>query len=324
MSGKVWYRFPGKSSSILQGQATALRAAPEGEGFLFMPFDRTAAGVWIARESSTEQSGPGPYDIPESSNDYLDRDYYDRSAYMAWVEEARASIRSGGLAKVVTARSCFRPVPPRPELWYPAACRAYPDAAVYLIDAPGCGLWLGASPEPLLYWKDGEGFTVALAGTRRSDGAAFTGKEQEEQAFIGRYIEEVFSSLGIAFERGASEEIAQGSLVHIRTVYRFGCGHEQVWELARSLHPTPAVGGYPRAAALQLLQREKTDRSFYAGFFGRWSRLEVSLWVNLRCGRIFRNGILQYAGTGITADSDAAAEWQETEWKLGILGKILA
>jgi isochorismate synthase EntC len=38
---------------------------------------------------------------------------------------------------------------------------------------------------------------------------------------------------------------------------------------------------------------------------------------------LYRNGILQYAGTGITADSDPAAEWLETEMKLGVLGKIL-
>jgi isochorismate synthase len=323
MIGRVWFRFPGEAPLFLSGQTSILHAAPREAGFLFMPFDRDMPGVWIAGAQPEAQNGPLPYDIPEAGQDLLERDFYNRDTYMAWVEEAREAIRFGMLEKVVTARSQFRPLPPRPEVWYPAACRAYPDAAVCLIDAPRSGLWLGASPEPLLHWKDGEGYTVALAGTRRSDGAAFTSKEQEEQAYIGRFIEEVFQAGGIAYERGPAEEIAQGSLRHIRTRYAFRCAHEQVWGLARSLHPTPAVGGYPRVAALQLLQRERTMRSYYAGYFGRWTPEEISLWVNLRCGRLYRNGILQYAGTGITADSDPAAEWLETEMKLGVLGKIL-
>ncbi|MFN7300859.1 MAG: chorismate-binding protein [Bacteroidota bacterium] len=323
MIGKVWFRLPGEESVYLSGQTAVLHTAPREAGFLFMPFDRDMPGVWINDEKTEAQAAPGRYNIPEANQDYLESDYYNRESYMAWVEDAREAIRSGMLEKVVTARSLFRALPPRPDVWYPAACQAYPDAAVCLIDAPRSGLWLGASPEPLLHWKDGEGFTVALAGTRRSDGEAFSAKEREEQAYIGRFIEEVFQARGIAFERGPAEEIAQGSLRHIRTRYGFRCAYEQVWELVRSLHPTPAVGGYPRVAALQLLQRERTARSYYAGYFGRWTPDEISLWVNLRCGRMYRNGILQYAGTGITADSDPAAEWLETEMKLGVLGKIL-
>jgi len=323
MNGRVWFRFPGNAPVYLNGQTTILHEMPREAGFLFMPFDREMPGVWIAGDKTEDQTAPGRYDIPEAGQDYLERDYYNRETYMAWVEEAKEAISSRLLDKVVTARSLFRPLPPRPERWYPAACQTYPDAAVFLIDTPRSGLWLGASPEPLLHWKDGEGYTVALAGTRRSDGEAFSEKEKEEQAYIGRFIEEVFQARGIAYERGQAEEIAQGSLRHIRTRYAFRCAHEQVWELARSLHPTPAVGGYPRVAALQLLQRERTARSYYAGYFGRWTPAEISLWVNLRCGRMYRNGILQYAGTGITADSDPASEWQETEMKLGVLGKIL-
>ena len=95
-------------------------------------------------------------------------------------------------------------------------------------------------------------------------------------------------------------------------------------DLALSLHPTPAVGGLPRQAAVEyILKNEGYDRSFYTGFFGVTRNNEANFWVNLRCMQLFKNGLVLYAGGGITAASSPQLECEETCNKLQTLTSII-
>jgi isochorismate synthase EntC len=89
-------------------------------------------------------------------------------------------------------------------------------------------------------------------------------------------------------------------------------------ELARLLHPTPAVGGTPRAAALDLITRlERRDRGRYAGPVGWVDAAGDGEWaVALRGGEVHGRTAVLRAGAGIVAGSDPASEWAETEAKL--------
>ena len=84
------------------------------------------------------------------------------------------------------------------------------------------------------------------------------------------------------------------------------------------LHPTPAVGGTPRAAALDLIARlERRDRGRYAGPVGWVDAAGDGEWaVALRGGEIHGRTAVLRAGAGIVAGSDPDAEWAETEAKL--------
>jgi salicylate biosynthesis isochorismate synthase/menaquinone-specific isochorismate synthase len=97
-------------------------------------------------------------------------------------------------------------------------------------------------------------------------------------------------------------------------------------ELAGVLHPTPAVGGEPRAAAAALIPAlEGFDRGWYAGAVG-WTDTagDGEFCVALRCA-LLRGPIARlYAGCGIVADSQPASELAETEVKLGALLPLLA
>ena len=97
-------------------------------------------------------------------------------------------------------------------------------------------------------------------------------------------------------------------------------------ELAGMLHPTPAVGGEPQDVALPLIRAlEGIDRGWYAGPVG-WTDAneDGEFCVALRCALVEGALARCYAGGGIVADSDPAAELAETEVKLGALLPVLA
>jgi isochorismate synthase EntC len=94
-----------------------------------------------------------------------------------------------------------------------------------------------------------------------------------------------------------------------------------VLTLAAALHPTPAVGGWPRDAADVLIAEvESMERGWYAGAVG-WidGRGDGELAIALRCGLLWEDGARLYAGVGVMPDSDPARELEETELKFKAL-----
>ena len=105
---------------------------------------------------------------------------------------------------------------------------------------------------------------------------------------------------------------------HLRTR---GVGRPSAIDLAAALHPTPAVCGTPRDAALEWIARaENLERGWYAGAIG-W--LEAGgggdLSVALRSGLVAGPCARLYAGAGIVSGSDPRAELAETRLKLRAL-----
>jgi len=113
-------------------------------------------------------------------------------------------------------------------------------------------------------------------------------------------------------------------------------GHEQIYhletrlhghlrdqstllDLVERLHPTPAVGGWPRRAALHWLERhEALERGWYAAPVGWLSAAESGTFaVAIRSALLRDRGALAFVGAGIVPGSVPQAEWHETELKLG-------
>jgi len=254
--------------------------------------------------------------------------------YAALVAAGVAAIRAGAVQKVVSSRAVRRALPPGFDPLTAAARlrRQYPQAFVSLVSAPGVGTWLGATPEVLAeVGADGVFRTMALAGTQvlrpdHSPYAAVWGqKEIEEQALVARYIVSCFKQLRLReYHETGPRTVVAGQLLHLRTDFdvdlrrvpfpRLGT------DMLRLLHPTSAVGGMPKAAALAwLAAHEGYDRAYYSGFLGPVN-VEAPgvarLFVNLRCLQVRGPEAVLYAGTGLTLDSDPAREWQETELKM--------
>jgi menaquinone-specific isochorismate synthase len=93
---------------------------------------------------------------------------------------------------------------------------------------------------------------------------------------------------------------------------------EGVLDLVAALHPTAAVAGAPRDAALRLIRElEPFDRGRYAGPVGWLDARGAGEWaIGLRCAEVLDDGRVQaFAGAGVVAASDAGEELAETRWK---------
>ena len=262
--------------------------------------------------------------------------------YEALVREGVAAIAARQVVKVVTSRAARRALPPGFDAL--AAFRhlagQHPRALVNLVSVPGAGTWLGASPEVLAeVTADGFFRTMALAGTQPAVAgqlpqvAIWRQKEIEEQALVARYIVSCFKQLRLRdYHEEGPRTVAAGQLLHLRTDFEVALRsvpHPAALgtDMLRLLHPTSAVGGMPKLAALACLrQHEHNGRSYYSGFLGPVNVAAPGisrLFVNLRCLQVRATEALLYAGTGLTIDSDPAKEWQETELKMQTVGAEL-
>ncbi|GAA4384612.1 chorismate-binding protein [Hymenobacter koreensis] len=264
----------------------------------------------------------------------------DRAAYEALVAEGVAAIQAGQVQKVVSSRAALRPLPTGFDTLnaFEELCRQHPRAFVSLVSAPLAGTWLGATPEVLVEVDGAEFRTMALAGTQpvtedvTPHTAIWRQKDIEEQALVARYIVNCFKHFRLRdYDETGPRTVAAGNLLHLRTDFRvdlrrvasptFGT------DMLRLLHPTSAVGGMPRQAALDFLRRhEHYDRTYYSGFLGPINLPAAGtsrLFVNLRCMQLRATDAILYAGTGLTANSEPAREWEETELKLRTVGSVL-
>jgi menaquinone-specific isochorismate synthase len=92
-------------------------------------------------------------------------------------------------------------------------------------------------------------------------------------------------------------------------------------DLVSVLHPTPAVGGTPREAAVAAIRGlEGFPRGLYAGALG-WinSRGGGEFFVGLRSALVEGERARVYAGAGIVAGSEPEREFAETELKFQAL-----
>jgi salicylate biosynthesis isochorismate synthase/menaquinone-specific isochorismate synthase len=199
--------------------------------------------------------------------------------------------------------------------------------------------FIGASPE-LLVRRSGAGVsTVALAGSiRRSSDPAVddhlgeqllrSDKDRREHAIVAERIARTLRPHAVWVEAAPEPEVVRvANIQHLATpiVAQLAEPHSVV-ELAGLLHPTPAVGGEPNEPAkAAIAELERMDRGWYAGPVGWMDATEDGEFcVALRSALLRDREAHLYAGVGIVAGSDPAAELAETEIKLGALLPLLA
>jgi isochorismate synthase len=261
-----------------------------------------------------------------------------KESFMDLVQKGIQSIESGELHKIVPAR--IKKIKLNPEFdlvkSFNRLVQSYPNAFVNFFHIPDVGTWMGASPEILIHTKGDDFQTISLAGTQKAQGenplksAAWTQKEIEEQALVSRYIVDCFKKIRLReYDEHGPKTVLAGNLLHLRSDFKVNMKSTNFPQLGtvmlNLLHPTSAVCGMPRTAALEFLhQNEPFNRSFYAGFIGPVNvEDETTLYVNLRTARIVDGQAILYAGAGVTEDSIPENEWEETEMKCDIIAKHL-
>ena len=208
---------------------------------------------------------------------------------------------------------------------------AHPQAFVFAATRGG-DVFLGATPETLLRVRDGRLHTEALAGTAAPgtplEVLLSREKDRAEHAFVVDALLEALHPICTEVRLPATPELrVLPGLVHLRTpiVARLRSGVTAKDVLA-TLHPTPAVGGHPRAAALSFLrEHEGLERGYYAGPVGYVDANGDGVFaVAIRSALIRGSEAFLFAGAGLVEASDPHAEWQETELKLRTLSEVLS
>ncbi len=247
-----------------------------------------------------------------------------RAQFDAAISDAKAAMSDGALEKVVLSRTIEQRCATGLLPWlFADALDQRPMALVALVHTPITGTWLGASPERLLQ-ADGDRVSAdALAGTMPAANAPdkpenWGAKEREEQAMVARSVLNTFLDTGLEqLHARGPEQITAGPVVHLRSSISARLAGRSLAGLAKALHPTPAVCGVPREAAMEfIVQHEPQDRQLYAGFWGPWQTAgRTDLFVNIRCLHAVGDRAIIHVGAGITAGSVAEKEWNETEHK---------
>ncbi|MGY0407244.1 MAG: chorismate-binding protein [Polaribacter sp.] len=306
------------------------------EGFVFAPFDSEKKAILFSKENAqflTENL--------ELSNDFIlketfSSDYNSKKRYLQLIEKALDKINASVLTKVVVSRKELVNIPSFELLEiYQKLLKTYANAFVYVWFHPKVGLWLGATPETLLEITGNYFKTMSLAGTQvaaSKEHVFWKTKELEEQQLVTDFIAKQLRTIANNLKINKTETIKAGNLLHLKTnVSGILSKKSDVQELIKALHPTPAVCGLPRDKAKEfILKNENYDRTFYTGFLGelnlQTSKLATktsTLFVNLRCMNLHNTTAEIYVGGGITKDSIAKKEWEETVSKSKTMKLVL-
>jgi salicylate biosynthesis isochorismate synthase/menaquinone-specific isochorismate synthase len=260
--------------------------------------------------------------------------------YEAAVARAVEEIRADAFEKIVLAREVAVHAPAAHDAAAVfGVLRAAFESCYVFCAGRGDAAFIAASPELLVRREGLRASTVALAGsTRRSADPAVddhlgeqlmrSDKDREEQAIVARRIARALRPHAVwvtAPDEPAIVKVA--NIQHLATPIRAQLTHPRsAIELAGLLHPTPAVGGEPHAAAVRRIPAlEGIDRGWYAGPVG-WTDAneDGEFCVALRCALLRGREARLFAGVGVVRDSDPAAELAETEVKLGALLPVLS
>lgn len=239
------------------------------------------------------------------------------------VDAALQAIAAGTFDKVVLARvielESERPMVERAVL--KALEARHPQCWSFLVRGRDGRAFVGASPETLCESAGDSFATDALAGTAAGGqgGALLTSdKDLREHRAVVEGIAESLTPFSLELSHPTTPTVkVLANVDHLFTPVRAKLKPGvRALDVARVLHPTPAVAGRPRAEALAWLRaNEGFERGWYAGAVGAMGPAGVTLAVALRSALVCGNRAQVFVGAGIVAGSTAEAEWLETERK---------
>jgi menaquinone-specific isochorismate synthase len=312
------------SPRALRGEASVSAWVVAGESGTPESLQASADGLldWLAQPEAVVKETPLQR-VPDAEV---------QAGFEQAVQQALDLIDRGVLEKVVLARPCYLESAAHVASWsvfQRVVKKGSGTLRFHFRDADGA-TFLGASPECLVA-LDGPHVRVdVLAGTTPRGVTPAADAQQAEQLKQstkdrhehGLVRSAVLASLAPLVESVVAPE-APGLLPlthvwHLQTpvsgVLRPGVS----WgALVRALHPTPAVGGTPREAALRVIaQLEPTGRGYYAGPVGWLSADQAAAAVGIRSAHVRGNRAVALAGAGIVKGSNPRAEWEETQRKL--------
>lgn len=290
----------------------------------------TTLGLIAAVEDAARRI-PTRAAAPAKSRVIEQRDSADAEHFSTVVAHVRSAIREGQVKKVVASRRVTLVLDdaPTPASVLDRLSAEHPEATRFLLRV-GRRTFVGATPERLLSLDGLTISTEAVAGTAPEGlGSSLreSTKDLAEHQHVVDALAGALTSLGAHLPELPPPNLkSHGQLVHLTTPLEAALPTKRhVLELVDCLHPTPAVGGVPRAAALALIARhEQVARGWYAAPLG-WidQHGNGEFVVALRSALFEGREVHLFAGAGIVDASDASREFDETELKLRTMRSAL-
>ncbi|WP_296316659.1 chorismate-binding protein [Winogradskyella sp. UBA3174] len=336
---------------LQQNDAMHTTDAFSESGFVFAPFNLSDKSILLPQDKCEHYIlETNKLEVTEL-NSHFEIDTKDRDEHINLVEKGIDSINKGQLEKVVLSRKVEKSTDVTSPLdTFKRLFNTYENAMVYCWYHPKVGLWLGATPE-LLFKVEGKRLTtISLAGTQpyqEHKDVVWTNKEIEEQQIVTDYITKQIEPCTKQVTISKVETIRAGNLLHLKSrIISVIDDSTTLRAVIEALHPTPAVCGFPKQEAKDfILKSENYNREYYTGFLGELNlkqaktrntnrrnvennayavvKTQSNFYVNLRCTQLKDNKALIYVGGGITKDSIAENEWEETVNKTKTIGSIL-
>lgn len=201
--------------------------------------------------------------------------------------------------------------------------------------------FVGASPERLFRLHKGRIETEALSGT------AVRGETDEENGSTGRdlladdknlrehrfVLDDITTKMdALCSSKVDRDDLSLMKLSNVMHIYAKLSGTIRsdisIGNIVSRMHPTPAVGGVPCDAALEIMREyEPFDRGWYAAPVGIIGKDFAEMTVAIRSALVVEKNLSLFAGAGIVDGSEARSEWMELEHKtapaLKLLGGVL-
>jgi isochorismate synthase len=321
-------------------------------GFVFSPFDIKNQSILLPEahcEHHILETDSLEVKEFESAIDTLDSDEIN---HVNLVSKGIETIKDGHLEKVVLSRIVEKQnQDTNPIEIFKRLFNTYKNAMVYCWYHPKVGLWLGATPELLFKVEGKQLTTISLAGTQpynnNNNDPKWTNKELDEQQIVTDFISHQLKPYTKQIHISEVATVRAGNLLHLKTrITSLIDNTSSLKSIIEALHPTPAVCGLPKQEAKDfILDNENYNREYYTGFLGELNlkqsktrntnrrnvennayavvKTQSNFYVNLRCMQLKANKAFIYVGGGITKDSNANKEWEETVNKTKTIANVL-
>jgi anthranilate synthase component 1 len=251
-----------------------------------------------------------------------------REGYMAMVEAAKEYIAAGDIIQVVPSQRFEAPLTAHPFNLYRSLRTINPSPYMFYLRLGDCTL-VGASPETMVRVEGRQITLRPIAGTRRrgADEAEDLALERELLADPKEIAEHIMLvDLG-RNDVGRVAKIGSVKVTELMTIERYSHVMHIVsnvvgelndgmdaFDAFRATFPQGTVSGAPKIRAMEIIDElEPVRRGVYAGAVGYFSYTgNTDTAIALRTLLVKNDRVYIQAGGGVVADSDPAAEFDES------------
>ncbi len=254
-----------------------------------------------------------------------------KDEYLRAVEAVTDRIRNHEVSKVVIGRSLKltfeTPFSPSTAIYN--AAKEQPESYLFGLERED-KVFFGATPERLVKLENDKVQSAGLAGSIRrgknliedkelGDSLLADAKNLKEHNYVVQMIRKVYDTHCEEVKVPSNPILMKTrDIQHLYTPIEGRIkGNATLFEFVQAMHPTPALGGEPREAAVEIIRKsEGMNRGYYAAPLG-WinARGEGEFAVGIRSALLENDQAYLYAGGGLVSESSSLDEFEETRVK---------